>query len=112
MANQTPLNIIQSEGNPETATANPSVKLDEEVREEILSQVLEEGMVIVHCTYHAEIDGGIRIWRTTLKISLSLVAFLYRISAFIKSSMHKKHFPRMLCGYNFVMRRINCTFDA
>ncbi len=51
-----------------TPTATPSVKLDKKLKDEILSQIHEEGMVIVHCTYYAEIDGGIRIWNSTFLI--------------------------------------------
>jgi hypothetical protein len=68
MASTPPRSITGTEGHSETTTVHPSVKLEDEVREEILSQIHEEGMVIVHCTYHAEIDGGIRIWRTTFLI--------------------------------------------
>jgi hypothetical protein len=68
MASTPPRSITGTEGHSETTTVHPSVKLEDEVREEILSQIHEEGMVIVHCSYHAEIDGGIRIWRTTFLI--------------------------------------------
>ena len=48
--------------------STPAVKFDDKLKEEILSQIHEEGMVIVHCTYNAEIDGGIRIWNSTFLI--------------------------------------------
>jgi hypothetical protein len=54
----------------DTTTATPAIKLDKKLREEILSQVHEEGMVIVHCTYLAEVAGAIRIWNSTVLIDL------------------------------------------
>jgi hypothetical protein len=58
----------ETEANQETTTAAPAVKFDDKLKEEILSQIHEEGMVIVHCSYDAEADGGIRIWRSTFLI--------------------------------------------
>jgi hypothetical protein len=59
---------VETEEHVETTTAAPAVRFDDKLKEEILSQIHEEGMVIVHCTYHAEIDGGIRIWNSTFLI--------------------------------------------
>jgi hypothetical protein len=50
------------------APCRPKVRLHKKIRDEVLSQIHEEGMVIVHCTYHAEIDGGIRVWKTTFLV--------------------------------------------
>jgi hypothetical protein len=48
--------------------ASPAIQFDDKLKEEILSQIHEEGVVIVHCIYNAEIDGGIRIWNSTFLI--------------------------------------------
>jgi hypothetical protein len=58
---------INTEEHVETSTA-PAVKLDEGLKEEILSQVHEERVVIVHCSYTAALTGGIRIWTSTVLI--------------------------------------------
>ena len=50
-------------------TATPAVKLDNKQKEKILSQIHEEKALIVHCTYNTEIDGGIRIWKSTFLIN-------------------------------------------
>ena len=63
-----PINSADAEEHMETTTVAPSVKLDNKLKNEILSQIHEEGMVIVHCLYNAEIDGGIRIWKSTFLI--------------------------------------------
>lgn len=68
MPNRHPKFNIVTEEPVETTTANPMVKLDKKLKDEILSQIQEEGMVIVHCTYHSEIEGGIRIWNSTFLI--------------------------------------------
>jgi hypothetical protein len=52
----TPANNIKSEEHVETTTAAPAIKFDDKLKNEILSQIHEEGMVIVHCTYSAEIE--------------------------------------------------------
>jgi hypothetical protein len=46
----------------------PAVRLDEGLLEEILSQVREEGVVIVHCSYTSEFGESIRIWNSTFLI--------------------------------------------
>jgi hypothetical protein len=63
----------------ETTTATPAVKFDDKLKNEILSQIHEEKAVIVHCTYHADIDGGIRIWKST---------FLIDKASGVRSTMH------------------------
>ncbi len=60
MINRSPKYNIEIE--EQIITVTPAVKVNDKLKEEILSQIHEEGMVIVHCTYNAEIDGGIRIW--------------------------------------------------
>jgi hypothetical protein len=57
-----------TEKHVETTTITPAVKIDEKLKDDILSQIQEEGMVIVHCCYNAMIDGGIRIWKSTFLI--------------------------------------------
>ncbi len=59
---------VNNEEHPETITETPAVRFDDKLKDEILSQIQEEGMVIVHCIYNAEIDGGIRIWNSTFLI--------------------------------------------
>ncbi len=61
---------LKTKEHVDTASVTPDVKLAKELREEILSQVHEEGMVIVHCSYLAEVPGGIRIWNSTVLIDL------------------------------------------
>ena len=51
-----------------TESIADSPVISRELKEELLTDFHEEGMVIVHCTYDAEIDGGIRIWRTTFLV--------------------------------------------
>lgn len=59
---------VETEQHVETSTGTPAVRFDENLKDEILSQIQEEGMVIIHCSYHAEMDGGIRIWKSTFLI--------------------------------------------
>ena len=59
---------IATDGHVETTTSIPAVKFDDKLKEEILSQIHEEKAVIVHCSYNAIIDGGIRIWNSTFLI--------------------------------------------
>ena len=59
---------IETELHVETNTAVPVVRFDDKLKDEILSQIHEERMVIVHCTYNSEIEGGIRIWKSTFLI--------------------------------------------
>ena len=64
----TPKYIVETEEHVETTTATPAVKFDDKLKDEILSQIQEESVVIVHCTYNDEIDGNIRIWKSTFLI--------------------------------------------
>jgi hypothetical protein len=64
----TPTSNVETKEQVEATTAAPAVKLDNKLRDEILSKIHEEGMVIVHCLYHAAMDGGIRIWNSTVLI--------------------------------------------
>lgn len=66
MTNLSPKFNIETE--EQIITAIPAVKFDDKLKDEILSQIHEEKAVIVHCTYNAEIDGGIRIWNSTFLI--------------------------------------------
>jgi len=51
-----------------TPTLTPAVKLDEGLKQELLVQIQEEAMVVVHCSYTAEVEGGIRIWNSTVLV--------------------------------------------
>ena len=53
-----------------TSTTAPAVVLDQEMKNELLSQSLEEGVVIVHCSYNASEFEYIRIWSSTVLIDL------------------------------------------
>ena len=53
---------------PVPVPAEPVAATLEDLKEEALTRIREEGIVIVHCTYNAEIDGGIRIWKTTFLV--------------------------------------------
>ncbi|MDP1623199.1 MAG: hypothetical protein Q8M08_12770 [Bacteroidales bacterium] len=64
----TPTYNVETEEHVETTIATPAVRFDDKLKAEILNQVHEEGMVILHCTYNAETDGGIRIWISTFLI--------------------------------------------
>jgi len=55
-------------GEKRSTTRAPAVKLDEKLKNELLSQVLEEGIVIVHCTHTSVSYGAIRIWNTTVLV--------------------------------------------
>ena len=46
----------------------PTVKIDKRLKEELFSQIQEEGMVILHCSYTAGFGTSIRIWNTTVLI--------------------------------------------
>jgi len=59
---QSPNAVIPTE---QEVTVVPSVKIDPKLKEEILSQVEEQGMVIVHCSFSTPRNMGIRIWSST-----------------------------------------------
>ena len=63
-----PQSNIETEEKVETTTATPAVKLDDKLKDEILSQIQVEGTVIVYCTYTALFDERIRIWNSTVLI--------------------------------------------
>jgi hypothetical protein len=58
----------QTEEQVITPTEIPAVKLDENLKAELLSQIQEESMVVVHCSYKADVEIGIRIWNSTVLI--------------------------------------------
>jgi hypothetical protein len=64
----TPAYNIETKEHVESTTTTPAVKLEDKLKDEVLSQIHEEGMVIVHCTYSVEIDSYIRIWKSTFLI--------------------------------------------
>lgn len=63
---------LQSTGNvtstEQEVTLVPTVKIDPQLKNEVLAHVQEEKVVIVHCSYDSPIDSGIRIWNTTVLI--------------------------------------------
>ena len=52
----------------ETAIETPTVKIDKRLKEELLSQIQEEGMVIVNCSHTSTLGTNIRIWNSTVLI--------------------------------------------
>ena len=46
----------------------PKIKLDKRLKDEILSQIEEEGVVIVHCSHTTVFGTNIRIWNSTVLI--------------------------------------------
>jgi len=46
----------------------PTVKIDKRLKEELLFQIQEEGMVIVHCSHTTVFGTNIRIWNSTVLI--------------------------------------------
>jgi hypothetical protein len=64
----TPTSNIETEEHMGTITEAPAVRFDDKLKDEVLSQIHEEGMVIVHCTYSVEIESYIRIWKSTFLI--------------------------------------------
>jgi len=57
--------ITQSNSQTEQQVITPDIKLDEGLKAELLSQIQEESMVVVHSIYTAVDEIGIRIWNTT-----------------------------------------------
>ena len=62
------MNTEQTEEQVHTTIKEPDVKLGKRLKDELLSEMLEESTVIVHCTFHAINDTGIRIWNNTVLI--------------------------------------------
>jgi hypothetical protein len=60
-------NVKTAEREP-VPVAIPDVKLDKKLIEELMSLYLEEAMVIVHCSFSAMEETGIRIWNSTVLI--------------------------------------------
>ena len=46
----------------------PTVKISKKLKEELLSQIQEEGVVIVHCSHTTIYGTNIRIWNSTVLI--------------------------------------------
>jgi hypothetical protein len=51
-----------------TMVEEPDVELNQELKDELLSEMLEEGMVIVHCSFTTLYGMNIRIWNSTVLI--------------------------------------------
>ncbi|HNW72580.1 MAG TPA: hypothetical protein PKN44_03040 [Bacteroidales bacterium] len=52
-------------------TKEPSIQIDQRLKDEALTQVEQQGMVVVHCSCFTEIETRIRIWETTVLIDHS-----------------------------------------
>jgi hypothetical protein len=69
------MKLLNSNNHPGTeehpVISSQSVELDPDLKDELLSQVHEEGTVIVHCLFNAFVDAGIRIWPTTFLVDSS-----------------------------------------
>ena len=61
------MNTVQKEEQVIT-TKSPGVKLDKRMKEELLTEMPEEGTVIIHCSFTATSEIGIRIWNSTFLI--------------------------------------------
>jgi hypothetical protein len=68
MTNINPLHNVKTAEKVAVPVATPAVKLDKELIEELMSQSREEAMVIVHCSFNAIEETGIRIWSSTFLI--------------------------------------------
>ncbi len=66
-------------------TATPSIEIDEKIKDELLTQFEEQEMVIVHCSFSAIIDIGIRIWSSTFLVD--------RISGSKSKLLHALNIP-------------------
>jgi hypothetical protein len=62
------MNTVQTEEQVIIPTATPSIEIDEKIKDELLTQFEEQGMVIVHCSFTAILSFGIRIWSSTFLI--------------------------------------------
>ena len=62
------INTVGTEEKGITPTVTPSIKIDEKIKDELLTQFEEQGMVIIHCSFSAPIDIGIRIWSSTFLV--------------------------------------------
>lgn len=62
------MNTVQKEEQVITPTKSPGVKLDKRMKDELLTEMPEEGTVIVHCSFTATFEIGIRIWNSTFLI--------------------------------------------
>lgn len=65
MTELNPVHNIKTAEKAAAPVATPAVKLDKELIEELMSQSQEEAMVIVHCSFNAIEETGIRIWSST-----------------------------------------------
>jgi hypothetical protein len=62
------MNTGETEKQVITPTVIPSVKIDPKIKEDLLTQFEEKGMVIVHCSFSDIVDRGIRIWSSTFLV--------------------------------------------
>lgn len=67
MQDFTPYNNIVNEEPPVITV--PAINIDQDLKNELLSKVQEEGTVIVHCTYNSIFGGSVRIWNSTFLVA-------------------------------------------
>jgi hypothetical protein len=63
-----PSDTSETEEHPVITTEPPDVKIAKDIKNELLSQVEETGIVIVHCSVKPTEDMYIRIWNSTFLI--------------------------------------------
>jgi hypothetical protein len=64
----TPKYNAKTEEQVHTMVEGPEIKLDKRLKDELLNEMLEEGMVIAHCSYTSLYGENIRIWTSTFLI--------------------------------------------
>jgi len=65
MSINSPKDSVGTEEQVITPDVKSFIDLDEKTKKELLTQVEEQGMVIVHCSFSAPRNVGIRIWSST-----------------------------------------------
>jgi len=65
MSISSPNNSVVTEEQVITPEVKQFIDIDEKTKQELLTQVEEQGMVIVHCSFSASKTVGIRIWNST-----------------------------------------------
>jgi hypothetical protein len=62
------MSIVEKDEQVITPMVTPSINIDPKIKNDLLTEFEEQAMVIVHCSYSAIIDIGIRIWSSTFLI--------------------------------------------
>jgi hypothetical protein len=68
MRNSNPIFNIETKEQVFTPVVIPDVKLDKRLKDELLAGMLQEGPVIIHCSFFANYEIGIRIWNSTFLV--------------------------------------------